>query len=178
MKPEVKAKLDSIFNYPLFENVGKPLPSNVSRVNTWQQAAKTCNFVKWNNSQLMARNAIQRRIQARYPEDTTNHYFWHRFQEWSPLGDELKPITESFIDTLLLKIPLKDKNLKNIKNNLLWDFFFICLECNFADIVKPVFYIPVIEPWYAVGHFPCGWDGDEFSEDWDGVIEGGQLIVF
>ena len=178
MKPEVKAKLDTIFTYPFFSSVGKPLPPSVSRVKTWPQAAKTCGFLKWSNSQLMARNAIQRRIQARYPEDTVNNYFWHRFQEWNSLGEELRPVIDSFVETLLPKIPLKDKNLKNVKDDLLWDIFFICLECNFADIVKPVFYIPVIEPWYATGHFPCGWDGDEFPSSWDGIIRGGQLIVF
>jgi hypothetical protein len=38
--------------------------------------------------------------------------------------------------------------------------------------------MPVVEPWYAKGHFPCGWDGDEFSDRWDGVVKGGQLMVF
>lgn len=178
MKPEVKAKLDDVFNYPFFQSVGKTLPPTVTPLKSWLAASESCRSYKWETCQLMARNALQRKIEARYPEDTVNHYFWHRLQEWGPLGDELKPITESFVDALLPKIPLKDKNLQNIKNAFLWDIFFICLECNFADVVKPIFYIPVIEPWYAAGHFPCGWDGDEFPEDWDGVVKGGQLMAF
>jgi hypothetical protein len=179
MKPEVKAKLDSILKYPFFSSVGQPLPPTVSRVDTWSQAARTCGFLKWKNSKLQARNALKGRIEARYPEDRVKHYFWHRFQEWNPLVDELRPpIIEPFVETLLKKIPLQAKYLESVRYALRSDLMLICLEIHYQDIVKPVFHLPCLDPWYAAGHFPCGWDGDEFPEQWDGVIRGGQLIVF
>jgi|GEM_PF-1263285 len=178
MKSEVKAKLDSIFNYPFFENVGKPLPSTVTPSKSWTAAAKMCRSWKWETCQLMARNALQGKIQARYPEDTVNHYFWHRCEEWNPLVVEVEPLVHSFVDGLLQKFPMQGTALKNVRDDISWDILVICLEFEFRDIVDPFFYIPVVEPWYAKGHFPCGWDGDEFPEAWDGIVTGGQLIVF
>jgi hypothetical protein len=178
MKSEAKSKLDSIFNYPFFQSVGKPLPSTVTRLNSWSAAARMCRSHKLETCQLMARNALQRKIESRYPEDKINHYFWHRFQEWNPLVQEIRPLVHSFIDALLPKIPVPQNDLVGIKNDLSWNITAICLEASFEDIVKPIFYVPVVEPWYASGHFPCGWDGDEFPSNWDGVIRGGQLMVF
>jgi hypothetical protein len=178
MTPVVKAKLDSILTYPFFSAVGQPLPSAVSSVNTWPKAAKTCGFVKWSNSQLQAGNALHARIVSRYPEDRDRHYFWHRSQEWNPLCQELRPVIVSFVRSLVRELPLNDNDRKKVSDNINWDLLSICLEAHYQDIVKPIFYIPYLEPWYAAGHFPCGWDGDEFPEEWDGVIRGGQLIVF
>jgi hypothetical protein len=178
MTPVVKAKLDSVFKYPFFSSVGQLLPSTVSRVDTWPQAVNTCGFLKWENNRLAARNTLQEKIQARFQEDTVNHYFWHRLQEWNPLIHEVQAIVDPFIHSLVQKIPLKDKNLQKLKDNIVGDIKLILLEIHFQDIVKPIFYLPHLDPWYAAGHFPCGWDGDEFPEQWDGVIRGGQLIVF
>jgi hypothetical protein len=178
MKPEVKVKLDSIFNYPFFQSVGSSLPPTVTPLKSWSAASKMCRSHKWETCQLMARNALQGKIEARYPEDTVNHYFWHRHQEWNPIVIEIRPLVHSFIDGLLPKFPLQDKALKNVRDDLSWDIMGICLEFEYRDIVEPIFYMPVVEPWYAKGHFPCGWDGDEFSDRWDGVVKGGQLMVF
>ena len=178
MTTVVKNKLDDILAYPFFSCAGQKLPSTVSTVDTWAKAGKTCGFIKWKNSKLQARNALQGRIEARYPEDTIKHYFWHRFQEWNPLVDELDSVLDPFIKSLAASVPLKEKELKNLKDTLSWDLGLICLEAHYQDIVKPIFYIPYLDPWYAAGHFPCGWDGDEFPEQWDGIIRGGQLIVF
>lgn len=178
MKPEIKSKLESIFSYSFFRSVGKPLPASVMSVNTWPAAAKMCRSHKWETCQLMAGNALHGKIEARYPEDRVNHSFWHRFQEWGPLSDELRPLILSFVDGLLNKVPLQDKALKNIRDALSWDIMAICIEYEYRDLVEPFFYIPVVEPWYAAGHFPCGWDGDEFPDAWDGIICGGQLMVF
>ncbi len=178
MKPEVKAKLDAVFNYPFFQSVGNFLPPTVTPLKNWSAASKMCRSYKWETCQLMARNALQTQIEARYPEDTVNHYFWHRFEEWNPIVEEIRPLVHSFVDGLLPKFPLQDKALKNVRDDLSWDIMFICLEFEYRDIVKPIFYIPVVEPWYAKGHFPCGWDGDEFPSRWDGVVKGGQLMVY
>jgi len=175
MTPVVKAKLDSIFKYPFFSAVGQPLPSNVSKVENWLQAAKTSGFLKWKNSKLQARNALQRGITDKFPKPG----MWERMQEWNPLVDELRPpIIEPFVETLLRKIPLQPKQLESVRYALRSDLNLICLETHYQDIVKPIFFVPYLDPWYAAGHFPCGWDGDEFPEQWDGVIRGGQLIVF
>lgn|ERR1039458_3726145 len=178
MKSEIKSKLDEVFSYPFFQSVGKPLPASVTSMSSWSAAAKMCRSHKWETCQLMARNTLQGKIEARYPEDTVNHSFWHRSEEWNPIVKELRPLVHSFVDGLLPKFPLQDKALKNVRDAVSWDIMLICLEQEYRDLVKPFFYIPFVEPWYAAGHFPCGWDGDEFPDAWDGVIRDGQLMVF
>lgn len=105
------------------------------------------------------------------------NYFWHRLQEWNPLIVELRPLLRLSIDGLLARVPLKGATGQTVKANVLSDLLFICLEAHYQDIVKPPCFIPYLDPWYAAGHFPCGWDGDEFPVQWDGVIRG-KLIVF
>jgi hypothetical protein len=106
-----------------------------------------------------------------------NHCFWHRLQEWNPLVDELQALLRLSIDGQLTRMPLKGATGHIVKATVLSDLRLICLETHYQDIVKPPFFIPYLDPWYASGHFPCGWDGDEFPEQWDGVIRG-RLIVF
>lgn len=175
MKQVVRAKLDSILKYPFFNSVGQGLPPTVSKVDTWLQAAKSCGFLKWKNSKLSARNALQDGITSQFPKPG----MWERMQEWNSVVAELRPpIIEPFVESLLHKIPLKGNHLENVRYALRSDLMVICLETHYQDIVKPIFHTPYLDPWYAAGHFPCGWDGDEFPEQWDGVIRGGQLIVF
>ncbi|MCX6894921.1 MAG: hypothetical protein NTZ16_05345 [Verrucomicrobia bacterium] len=169
MKPHVKLKLESTFQFPFFEAVGKPLPSTVTGLKTWQEAGVMCNSKKWEVCQLMSRNVLSESVSKRS---------WHRGQEWDAVTDELRPLILSFVDSLISIVPLSEKPLKHVKDSICWDIMFICLEEEYRDIVAPFFYIPVVEPWYAAGHFPCGWDGDEFSDKWDGVVQGGQLIVY
>lgn len=169
MSPNVKTKFETVCSYPFFQSVGRPLPLSVTPVLSWPAASGECHSLKWRNSKLMARNTLFRMVQEKS---------WTRRQEWGPLSDELRPLILSFVDGLLPKFPLQGKALKNIRDSLSWDIMLICFEEEYKDLTVPFFYIPVVEPWYAAGHLPCGWDGDEFPEGWDGVVQGGQLMVF
>lgn len=169
MKSNAQTKLGTLFQYPFFCAVGQPLPSSVTSVNNWRAAAKLSGSQKWGVCQIMARNRLQRLVEERA---------WHRWAEWNPLLEEIRPVIDSFLDSMLPKTSVPEKSIAKIKNNLRWDIMFMCLESYYEDIIEPFFYIPIVEPWYAAGHFPCGWDGDEFPDSWDGVIQGGQLIVF
>lgn len=171
MKSKVQQKLDQIFSYPFFESVGKPLPSSVGTVQNWTQASKTCGFLKWRNNTLMASNALQHAIEKQYPKPGIGE----RMQEWNPLCEDLRPAILAFVDSLLPKIPVKDKGLKNIRDSLSWDIMSICFEIEYNDIVDPIFFVPHSDPWYASGHFPCGWDGDEFAHDFE---SGDKTILF
>jgi hypothetical protein len=117
----------------------------------------------------MARNALQGLVEQRC---------WSRTNDWNPLADELRPLIVSFVESALPNSAVPQKIAEKIKHKIAWDIMFICLEHEYRDVVNPLFYIPLLDPWYAAGHFPCGWDGAEFPEDWDGVIVGGKVIVF
>ena len=174
MKPRVQQKLESIFGYPIFESVGMHLPDSVAHVTNWRSVAKECSSKKWGNCQYMARNAVQRGVEKQYPKPG----MWEGLQEWNPLSEEATPLINSFIDTLLPRVPLPDESKEKIKHSLQYDFFYILLECELSDVSEPIFFLKHLEPWYAAGHFPCGWDGEEFPEGWDGIIRGGRLMVY
>lgn len=169
MKSNLDSKLSDIVNYPFFEAVGGPLPRSVTKVENWQLAVESCTDTKWKNCRLMARNALQ---------GLTEERAWERGEQWNFLADQLRPRIVLFIDTLLVKAPISREIGTKIRDALHWDLMFICLEYEYRDVVDPFFYVPLVDHWYAAGHFPCGWDGKEFPDDWDGVIRDGRLMVF
>lgn len=169
MKPHAYAKMESIFKYPFFQSVGGLLPMSVTSVGSWERAVKEADTRKWTNSRLMARNVLESRVQQKS---------WDRGQEWNPFVQTIRPLIISFIDTLLPKTSVPEKFYKQITGEIGWDLTAICLEDFYKDLTEPFFYNLLLDPWYAAGHFPCGWTGKEFPDDWDGVARDGQLIVF
>ena len=169
MKANVQRKMATVFSYPFLQSVGRPLPPSVTAVSHWKDADMVCSSPKWEACRLMARNALQMGVNKRN---------WNRLQEWNPLVKELRPVVRSFVDSILSPAPLNATTHKNIMDCISWDLMGIFLELEYSDIVDPIFFIPMLEPWYEAGYFPCGWNGDEFPDDWDGVIRGGQLVVF
>jgi hypothetical protein len=117
----------------------------------------------------MARNALQR---------FTEKELWHRTEEWNPLAEELRLLIGSFVESLLSKNLIPDIFVDLTRHHLCWDIMLICFELEYRDMVDPFFSLPLLDPWYAAGHFPCGWDGKEFPAGWDGKIREGKLIVF
>jgi hypothetical protein len=169
MNALIRKKLEAVLSYPLFQSVGEPLRDSVTPVGTWEFAIKESNSKRWENCRLMARNTLQRFTEERN---------WSRAHEWNAITDELRPKIVSFVETFVANGPAPREILEKIKSDVSWDVMFICLEHQYRDVVDPFFYVPLLDPWYAAGHFPCGWDGEEFPDRWDGVIRDGRLMVF
>lgn len=110
--------------------------------------------------------------------DQVRKISWERSAEWNILAAESVPIIRAKIGELLIDKQILEKFHKNIIDAMSWDIMAICFEDEYKDIVKPIFNIPVLEPWYVAGHFPCGWDGDEFPSNWMGESYFGQPIVY
>lgn len=169
MKEEIRLKLNNIFTYPFFEQVGKSVPPSLKQVDSWQTAARLAGSKKWETCCLAARNFLQGSVETRN---------WPRTQDWNPLADELRLEIVTFADALFSKRALPGDIVKKVKPQLSWDIMLICLEEEYRDVVEPAFYIPFLDRWYAEGHFPCGWDGDTFPDRWNGKVVEGKLIVF
>jgi len=169
MKPYVRSKLNTVFDYPYLQSLGKSLRGDVTPIRTWTLATKECGSKKWGDCQLMARNTLF---------DSVQRKSWDRGQEWGLLADELRPIIVGFVNSLTSKSPIPEGAREKVGHTIAWDIMLICFEHEYRDLVEPFFYIPILEPWYAAGHIPCGWDGAEFPDHWDGVIRDGRLMVF
>jgi hypothetical protein len=169
MKPEVEAKLKAVSKYPFFQSCGHPLPKEVKAVQKQEVAIKECSSLKWQNCRLMASNALFDYVQRKC---------WERGQEWNPLADELRPLVTSLAEKLVGRAFFPEGFHIKLKNVLSWDIMHICFEEAYSDLRNPFFFIPLLDRWYAAGHLPCGWDGEEFPEHWDGTLRRGSLIVF
>ena len=169
MTPRIESKLSKILAYPLLREKGGPLPSDITAVHSWPLAAKECTSRKWKNCQLMAGNALFEKVQRTA---------WDRGQTWNPIVQEVRLLIKPLVEASLIGLPLPKDLVTKVGNSISWDLLGICLESEFCDLVQPFFCLPLLDPWYEVGHFPCGWDGDEFPEHWDGIIRGGKVMVF
>jgi len=169
VKACLREKLEALFAYPYFQAVGRPLPHVVTRVSDWSTVLAKSNMLKWENCRLMARNALYGALQERARI---------RSDDWNSLVEELRPRILRFVDGFTPGTKVSADVLDKVRPMVSWDLMLICFEFEYRDIVAPIFYIPILEPWYASGNFPCGWDGEEFPDRWDGVIRDGQLMVF
>ena len=165
MPLEAENKLGEIMRYPLFSQIGGSLPETVTKVTEWQHAVKACSTAKWNRRGEIARHRLQRLMQVRS---------WERFSTWNSIVVHIRPLIQRRVD----KITVASEPLPTVVHgDVCWDLLFICLEWDFRDVVQPPYYIPMLEEWYASGHFPCGWDGPDMPEDWDGSPLEGKLMV-
>jgi hypothetical protein len=198
MSPSVRTKLDTIFGYPFFQSVGRPLPATVKAVDTWGAAVKQATSIKWENCRLQGSNVLSELLGLRERDmaDTDEQFrHWQRREQWNPLADELRPLIRSFVDALHARTGIEAGVAEKIKSDLSWDIMAISLEEEYKDLEQPPFYLTYLDPWYASGHFPCGWDGKQFperwpekevpylnanrvSELWGSLLRKGRLIVF
>ena len=169
MSPSIRTKLDRIFAYPFFHSVGRPLPATVKAVNTWGAAVKQATSIKWENCRLQGSNVLGELLGLRERDmaDKDEQFrHWQRRENWNPLVKELRPLIQSFVDALHVRTGIEAGVAEKIESGLSWDIMGMCLEEEYKDLEQPPFYLPVLDPWYASGHFPCGWDGKEFPERW------------
>jgi len=166
---QAELKFKEICSYPILASVGQPVDGVVTQVNDWTQATTMCTSQKWERCIIRARNALQRSLETRY---------WERLQEWGPIADLLRPQIVSFVGSKVPNSSVPSSYVKTVSDQVAWDILFICLEYGYRDIVPPMFYVPFIDPWYALGHFPCGWEGQEIPENWDRTTLNGRMVIF
>jgi len=169
MKKCTNEKLIQIINYRLLANVGQPVPDAVVQVDSWPEAIKHCQSRMWDGCLMMARNAL-----CRFAHQAD----WYRGHEWNNIAREMRPLVDAWLQTSFVPIASKLNLPKVVGDMLSWYAMHVCFEVEYQDIVKPLFYLPLIDPWLQRGHFPCGWVGEEFPDGWNGVLPQGKLVVF
>jgi hypothetical protein len=164
-----KAKLEEITSYPLLKFVGTPLSGDVKTVPTWETAARECKSDNWQRCCIMGRNVLQRLTEQRA---------WDRSDRWDEYVEAIRPRIVSCVEDLRSVVTAPVSIFEKVRHNIAWNLLFICLEAEYSDVVEPIFFIPYVDKWYQCGHFPCGWNGLPFPDGWDGIIRGGNVIVF
>lgn len=169
--------LESLSSISWFENVGQPMEQSVTAVKNWGEAEKWINGMKWENFRLSIRNRFHDLpYEGKY--DRT---------ELDEIGEHL----ETSIKTLLAK-PLAEldlhqpnqnpKDRERFSANVTYDLSFAGIEYICRDFFPPLFFHPVVFPWYERGHLPCGWHGTMIKQRWNGNgpddLPPGKLRVF
>ena len=162
-------KLHEITTYPLLENVGQPVADASIQVRSWPEAIRYCSSPIWKDCLVMPTNTLSR---------LAHESDWYRAHEWNNIAIEMDPHIESWLQAVFSPIASRHQLPRVVRDTLSWCVGFICFESEFQDIVSPLFYLPLIDPWLKRGHFPCGWVGEEFPENWDGKLPNGKLVIY
>jgi hypothetical protein len=169
MSVRLKQKLSEIQGFPLMKAVGLPLPDSVIAVANWMSAGRECKRKPWQRARLMARNRLQ---------TLTEQCDWKRSEEWDAFIVEVRPKAFEMAKDSLRNSTLSAETLLSVANEITWDFLGICLEAEYSDLFDPVFFIPQLERWYQSGHFPCGWEGVDFQDGWNGEMPYGKFHIY
>jgi hypothetical protein len=149
---------------PWFESVGRVADESVAPVKDWKEAqVYICDQRVWLNFRNAISNRHRRLWDAAYPND-----------ENARALDRVEKLVKDVVRRRKLK--QIDKHLRGRQSrpsasfvyHVLWDLNFAGFEYVCQDDVPPLFFLPLLLPWYARGHFPCGWRGTMVKADWPG----------
>jgi hypothetical protein len=137
-------------------------------ISEWAAAVDACRSREWEKAQLLARNFLQREVERAQ---------WNRMDEWNLIADELRDEIRGIVSKALSKTCLESEGFDLVRDSASWDLMSICFEVNYSDIVLPRFSVPMLQPWYQLGHFPCGWEGPEITNS-SPCPPPGKLLVY
>jgi len=159
MHGTTKATLAELEAANWFINVGKNDSQRALILSNWNDAIQSCSSPQWEETRLEAANRLREKLAK---------LDINRFRKWNELVKELKPFVETLVDRKSKNVVDQYALPKAFIDTIRWDILHLCMECEYADIVPPSFYIGQ-SYWYANGHFPCGWDGE---------LPGGRPIIY
>lgn len=173
MRAETKDFLDNLLKVPWFSNLGEPVTENATPVKSLREAKKMGTARKWENFKLAPMNRL-------------SDLLWDRDDITVDETDEIAESVNRAVFAIFEDQPEKvfgelilDEDIRCI---VLADVQVAAFEVEYSHLIKPLFNLPILWPWYERGHLPCGWDGKMISEDWAGNgpedLPEGRLRVF
>jgi hypothetical protein len=144
----------------------------VSPIKSWKEAEQHLLGLKWEKF----RNAIGNRWNQLLDEHFRREGY-RQYADHEELVSHLDTVTKSVKKVVEKKLKGIDRHLSRKYESVAGSFIYhVIWDCNFAgyefvcqDLVKPLFQLEVLFPWYQRGHLPCGWDGKLIRGNvWDG----------
>ncbi len=139
-----------------FTKVGQLIEDkSIVRVSSWDEAIATSRAKypgDWADMTLEAMNIVGHEVQR---HDRAQYQEWNAHVDWikAQLG---------FLKVKVLNSPLKESDIS-------FTVLGACIEAVYGGIVETKLLRDICE-WFVKGHFPCGWEGEDFI--------GGKLIVY
>jgi len=157
--PRTLATLEQLRPILWFSNVGNRNSKAVVILSSWEEAIEFCTGEKWRHFTNEASNQLSL---ALFKSDKA------MFNRWNEVAEELKRATIPLVREKIGSVVVSNSLPIEFEDCVQWDILGLCMESEYADIVKPGFFA-ALGYWYMVGHFPCGWEGEEGT---------GKLIVY
>jgi hypothetical protein len=154
-----------------FSNCEKPLEANpeVQVLSGWPSVMEVSFSQPSEDARLEAQNELSVQLDAHHRE---------AYQTWNSKIREIRPLIDRLVRTKLAtpavqsRIP-RDAELYSV---IRWDLVGLCMAHEYEDLVGISKYYELIERFYLIGRFPCGWVG-EVPDDMQGAFQVGKLAV-
>ncbi len=164
MKKETEEILEGFYEIDWFENCGTCDDPDMAPVQNLHKAEKFYNSIYWANERTRIMNRFRElywpQIRPEEEEEKNKEFRRDRFavgKFTGRIGDS------SFKNLPGLKDPVRTR--KTLQS----DLTAIICEIDSKDIVEPIFFYPVLYPWYMKGFMPCGREAKEMiPEHWTG----------
>jgi hypothetical protein len=155
MKRTTKAFLKDFDKAKLFTQVGAPLTKKLKQtvvtVQSWKEALRCSDSLRWQNVRLEQLNRMRVDIDNVSPR---------RMDKWNDVVDMVHEVVDPLVERLLPpsleRFDSDDDMVNRIGEALKYALGAAALEYEYADLRPPGFYCCLID-WYRLGRFPCGW---------------------
>lgn len=169
MNQRTAEKLSELKSFPWFVNVGKAAGGDYLAVRNWNEAVELSAAEVW--------SSVQHQVKNRIADEVTQRNY-KRSEEWNGIAAELRREIAAIVATSVEPLEKKLHLKPDFRGAVFWDMLGICIETEFSDLLPPMFFVPRLQPIYAAGHFPCGWEGPKLKEGWQGELPNSRLIVY
>ncbi|HOY54696.1 MAG TPA: hypothetical protein PL015_08465 [Opitutaceae bacterium] len=147
MKPSTWQLIEEINGYPLFCEIGKrPLGDKFTFVASWDRAVGYAQERKWINLTYACFNRTSSASSAT------------RGAEWNVFAEKTKVLLKS-AEEKISRVFTERNAPWSLASACALDLFLAVAEEEYSDVIRPLFFKPILLPVYAAGHFPCGWNG-------------------
>jgi hypothetical protein len=110
---------------------------------------------RWDSHRIMLSNRLSFELAQKSYE---------RLTSWNFFVTCIHPRVSEIATHLALNIT--DPRTKEITHSICQDLMDACCEVEFADLVTPLFAVPIVLPVYRACRLPVGWDGPEIDTHW------------
>lgn len=133
----------------MFTNDNVDMP--IQYINSWENAKKSYQLQKWEDTTLEARNHLTSFLHDKYRTEYTS---------WNLLVKEAKKFIENEL-VPQLNLVKEENNLDNLFLDCVkWDILNAIVEDAYQNCKnRPTFFLDLLTI-YKMGNFPCGWEGE------------------
>lgn len=159
MQEMTRRFIEDLSRIDWFKNVGKLDEGGVFGVHSLAEAKKYCSTNKWINFTTTIGNRYCQKLWSLNVMTSKEH---------NHVADEINSTIFKLFKGGTKKMFGSLVSDPDLCRNIRGDIQGVAFEIEYSQNVRPLFFYPVVWPWYQRGHLICGWDGKMISRGWAG----------